>query len=368
MSGVFTLLSPLNLLFLIIGFGLLIGKARISGISFGIAGVLFLALLSGFLLTLLPQAADVSSINSTMNIFSRLGSSLFISVIGLQTGFSVKNKSPGVLRAFAIGVIVSLSGVMAMLCLRVVDQNTSDATLWGVLCGALTSSPGLSNVCELIDGGGDEAVWGYGCAYLFGVLVAVMFTKTIIPKGCGSIASKFPSPIQKHSHTELVLVCFTALPGNILSTVLSSLSNISVGATFCTLTVALFVGYIVKRNFSKLNVSLFALNTFRNFGLALFFAGTGFTTGTQITHIDLKTILYGMIISLSAILCGWLCGQVLFAPYKQNLAFVLAGGMTSSPAYGAINAHANESSDAHFSFAYLGALITLIISVQILVR
>lgn len=50
MSYLTTLLSPLNLLLLIIIVGLAIGRIRIKGISVGIAGILFVAIFVGFLM------------------------------------------------------------------------------------------------------------------------------------------------------------------------------------------------------------------------------------------------------------------------------------------------------------------------------
>ena len=50
MSYLITLLSPLNLLPLIIIVGLAIGRIRIKGISVCIAGILFVAIFVGFLM------------------------------------------------------------------------------------------------------------------------------------------------------------------------------------------------------------------------------------------------------------------------------------------------------------------------------
>ena len=47
---------------------------------------------------------------------------------------------------------------------------------------------------------------------------------------------------------------------------------------------------------------------------------------------------------------------------------LIAGGMTSSPAYGTVSATASDSSVNHFSAAYFGGVISLILAIQILVR
>ena len=86
---------PLNLLLLIIIVGLAIGRIRIKGISVGIAGILFAAIFIGFLMIkLFPNGNSeiIENAQSTLKIFSKLGTALFVSVIGLQTGFSIKKQ------------------------------------------------------------------------------------------------------------------------------------------------------------------------------------------------------------------------------------------------------------------------------------
>jgi predicted RNA-binding protein with PIN domain len=79
-------------------------------------------------------------------------------VIGLQTGFSIKNHSKNSVLAFVIGSFMSLSGVAVMLLLSLIDKSINYTFLLGILCGALTSTPGLSNVCERMGNGSENAV------------------------------------------------------------------------------------------------------------------------------------------------------------------------------------------------------------------
>ena len=178
MSCLTILLSPLNLLFFVIVAGLAIGRIRINGISVGIAGILFAAIFVGFLMNkLIPNESREIIVNaqSTLKTFSKLGTALFVSVIGLQTGFSIKNHSKSSMLAFVIGTLMTLSGVMVMLFLSLIDKSINYYSLLGILCGALTSTPGLSSVCELIERGNESAIMGYGCSYLFGVILVVFF-------------------------------------------------------------------------------------------------------------------------------------------------------------------------------------------------
>ena len=82
------LLSPFNLLFLIIVAGFAIDKIHIDHISLGVARILFASIFVGFLMNLLisgTNAEIISSAQSAMETFSKLGTSLFVLVIGPQT-------------------------------------------------------------------------------------------------------------------------------------------------------------------------------------------------------------------------------------------------------------------------------------------
>lgn len=112
------LLSQLNLLLFVIVAGLAIGRIRIKGISVGIAGILFAAIFVGFLMNkLIPNESReiIANAQSTLKTFSKLGTALFVSVIGLQTGFSIRNHSKESVFAFLIGALMSVSGVAVML-------------------------------------------------------------------------------------------------------------------------------------------------------------------------------------------------------------------------------------------------------------
>lgn len=310
----------------------------------------------------------ISNAQSTMKIFSKLGTSLFVSVIGLQTGFSIKNNSKESTIAFVIGSIMSLSGVVITLLISILDRSISFASLLGVLCGALTSTPALSSVCELVIYEKEDVVWGYGGSYLFGVIIVVFFAQMLSRSTVGIENEKTPiESVKSKLYPELMLISLVSLLGNIFGSINITSLNLSLGATASTLIVGLVIGYVVKKTDSD-KISSQCLNVFRNLGLALFFTGTGITTGMQKMTFEVKTVLYGVLITLTATLCGWLFCKIVSARYPLNKGFIIAGGMTSSPAYGAITSSASKLSANCFSFSYFGALISLLAALQIIAR
>lgn len=368
MSCLTILLSPLNLLFFIVVTGLIIGRIRIKSISLGIAGILFAAILVGFLMYLLiPEESKniIENAQSTLKTFSKLGTALFVSVIGLQTGFSVKNHSIISALAFVIGSLMSLSGIAVMLLISFLDRSMNYASLLGILCGALTSTPGLSSVCELIEKDSESAVLGYGCSYLFSVILVVFFAELSIVKGTkNKIKISQHQDIKSKIYPELILICLTALLGNVIGSIKISNLTLSLGTTACTLMIGLAVGYVSCKKCKQNLISDNCLKVFKNLGLAMFFAGTGFSTGSKYISFDIRTILYGLLITLTSIICGWGLCKLIKRKLPLHQEFIIAGGMTSSPAYGAIAPYATETSVNCFSFSYFGALISLIVFIQ----
>ena len=371
MHSLTTLLSPFNLLFLIILSGFAIGKIHIKHFSLDIAGILFASIFAGVIIRLCVSdihAEIILNAQSTMKIFSKLGTSLFVSVIGFQTGLTIKSNSISSVIAFVIGSFMSMSGITVMMLIYAVDKTISFSSLLGVLCGALTSTPGLSCVCELLETGSEKAVMNYGCAYFLGVVLVVLFTKVFSNNTKkGETRAEVSRYIQSKIYPEFMLICIVSLLGNIIGGIKIACLNITFGTTSSLLIVGLIVGFICSKASAEKYISAQCLNIFRSLGLALFFTGTGFATGIQSMEIDMKSVLYGALITLVAILFGKLLCKIASSRFEVYDGFIVAGGMTSSPAYGAISDKATETSINCFSFSYFGALITLILLLQIII-
>lgn len=247
-----------------------------------------------------------------------------------------------------------------MLVISWLDPSISRSLLLGTLCGALTSTPGLSSVCEWMGSGGDDAVLGYGSSYLLGVILVVFVVQVFPSQGEENNFQIDVQPnVKSKIYPELILICLVALLGDVLGSIRIASLTLSFGTTAGTLIAGLPIGYIFFKTSKAYLISVQCLNIFKTLGLALFFAGTGFSTGLQAIRFDVKTILYGVLITFAAIACGWILCKFIGRKYPLHTGFIIAGGMTSSPAYSTLSNLATELSINCFSFSYFGALFSL---------
>ncbi|MFT3690381.1 putative transporter [Paenirhodobacter sp.] len=151
------------------GLGLLLGTLQWRGVGLGIGGVLFAGIAVG-------HFADGMGLhfNAEMMEFVReFGLILFVFTIGIQVGpgFFAALQSTG-LRLNAAAAAIVLLGVAV----TVVMHYTSDIpmpVLLGLMSGAVTNTPGLGAVTQVLkDSGADAGApsLGYAVAYPFGIL------------------------------------------------------------------------------------------------------------------------------------------------------------------------------------------------------
>ena len=159
--------NPLFALFVIIALGFIVGNIKIWGFSFDVSAVLFVALLFGHFGVEIPQ------------IIERIGMVLFIFTVGIQAGpgFLGSFKKSGRKLAILASLIVVSGVVVAFLSMIIFDIDT--ALMIGILCGALTSTPGLTVAIDAT--ASPLASIGYGIAYPVGVVGVIVIIK-LIPK------------------------------------------------------------------------------------------------------------------------------------------------------------------------------------------
>jgi len=160
-------------LFLLIGLGMLVGRAKVKGVSLGAAAVLF----AGIALA----AAGVSKgvIVEVPAPLGTLGLAIFTFAIGIQSGpnfFHVIRNAVGplalMLMMFIIAAFAGLGIGRAL--------GMSAPMIAGTYAGAITNTPALAaagnaaTLAEYPDGAAIATV-GYAVAYLYGVIGMLFF-------------------------------------------------------------------------------------------------------------------------------------------------------------------------------------------------
>ena len=367
MAVLSNLLSPLSVAFIVIILGYLIGKIKFAKISLDLSSVLIVAVLTGWMLSVVASCSSIVNVieyEANMKFFSSFGTALFVSSIGLSTGGILDFRNKKDMKAIAIGSLMVCSAFVAMKIISVVDTNMSESKLLGALCGALTTTPGLSAACELENVLPNDIILGYGCAYLFGVIATVLFVQIISNKSVdtSNIGSKVKEPNEnKAALYGLLQIGSVVVVGRIIGNI--EIENFSLGSSGGMLCVGIVAGIIVKRvNFQK-SLKTKALAPFRNMGLVLFFVGNGIPAGMQFTSgVELKMIFYGVLMTIVPIISGIILYGLFFK--DRQLATTIAGGMTSTPAIGVLVEKSINISWSKYALAYFGALLTIVILIR----
>ena len=166
----------------VIAVGMMLGKLKFRGVSFGVAFILF----TGIVVAHFGFTGNIKTISFVQDF----GLILFVYSLGLQGG-------PSFFSSFAKGGIQMNRLAVLMIFLNIVvaigaylllfDRTDPDSfpMLVGVLSGAVTNTPGLGAAEEALrqmGGGTAEIANGYACAYplaVIGVIMVPMIVKAI---------------------------------------------------------------------------------------------------------------------------------------------------------------------------------------------
>lgn len=155
----------------VIAAGVLLGKIKVFGISLGVTFVLFVGILVGHF--------GFTGNTSILNFVQDFGLILFVFCIGLQVGpsfFSSFKKGGVAMNMIAVG-IVALNIAVALVIYFALQGRVDIPMMVGVLCGAVTNTPGLGAANEAltqINYTGPQIAMGYACAYPLGVMGIIL--------------------------------------------------------------------------------------------------------------------------------------------------------------------------------------------------
>ena len=162
---------------LVISLGVLLGRIRIFGVSLGVTFILFVGILMGHF--------GFTGNLQVINFVQDFGLILFVFCIGLQVGpsfFSSFKKGGVSMNLMAAGAIMLNIAVMVVLWLLLFEKEDLPMMV-GVLCGAVTNTPGLGAANEALGQlgySGPQIANGYACAYplaVVGIIGATILIK-----------------------------------------------------------------------------------------------------------------------------------------------------------------------------------------------
>ncbi len=381
-------LSVIFVAFAICALGYLLGRIEIKGISLGSAGVLLVALAFGVLCSFFPSFMIGettinlfnASLKSSYSTISSIGTALFVTAVGLIAGpkfFRTFNRKS--LSYILMGIIVIAAGAGMAVLLLMLDKGLTPAMAVGLLMGGLTSTPGLSAAQDVVDSADLSA--GYAIAYLFGVLGVVLFVQIMprllrvdIAKERESFVAAGAVTVKEDGKKRISVDPFGFFPfmlaialGVLIGSVKIPGINFSLGTSGGTLVAGLIVGHFGHIGPIDCRIKKETLNFFRELGLVLFLAGAGVKGGVEfIDKFNPVYFLYGAILTLIPMLLGFLLGKFVFKLSIFNNLGSITGGMTSTPALGAlISTAGTDDVSSAYAATYPIALVMVVLAAKV---
>lgn len=423
LNNLFNLSSDMTIaivgMFVITFLGYLLGRVVIKGVFLGTAGVFLVALLFGYLFTLeglldIPILKEFFIKDSSENIVSyykmveTMGLIMFVTAVGFIAGpnfFSdfKKNAKSYIL----LGVIIVVVGSVIALFFSLVP-GIGSAYSTGILSGALTSTPAFAASKAVVGAEYEGLVaLGHAVAYPVGVIGVVLFVQ-LVPK---ALKVNIEEERKKIRDTKLqneagdnapwkgklikgrliiddlglAAIAIAIVLGILLGAVKIPLTSAGFDGTVFTLgntggplIMALILGHFGAIGRISLRVSEHTLVVLREFGLVLFLIGAGVEGGVELVE-QIAASEYGIML----VVYGFLAGAVMtFAPMFVGL-FVakniikmpvfnylgsITGGMTSTPALGAlIKVSGTDDVAGAYASTYPIALVLVVILTQFIV-
>lgn len=236
--------------------------------------------------------------------------------------------------------------------------------------------------------GSAAASVGYGVAYPFGVVGVVLFVQLIpkllradIPAEVARI-TLVPPPrppqaaachkIDSYGLCGFALAALTGLALGKLSLPLPGGAHFALGASGGPLLTGLLLGHWGRLGPISLEVKREALNPLRELGLILFLIGAGLQAGNGFVEVlrqyGVMLFVLGALITLLPLAVAYVLARRLFKLELFNALGSLCGGMTSTPALGAlISVTGSDAVTTAYATTYPAALICVVLASQFIV-
>ena len=361
-------------LFIIATLGYMLGRIKIFGLNFGTSGVILVALVFGHFGFEVPA------------IVKDLGLVLFVGSVGLIAGpiFFAGFKKQALAYMVISVTIIGTGALATLLCVKLL--NIPPVLGLGIMCGAMTSTPGLGAAIDAT--GSNLASVGYGVAYPFGVVGAVLFVQLVpiigkynIDEENRKLNEKYANhkadntnkkPLKNLSGSDFMFFSLSMVFGFILGGIeipLPGGNAFSLGTAGGPLLSGLIFGHFGRIGNISIAIPKATLETFRELGLMLFLLGAGTGAGNGFVSIvsehGIKLFIMGIIITLSSVSSGFFVANNIFKLSLFDSLGGVCGGNTSTPSLGALlNVAKNDNVVAPYAAAYPLSLICIVLVCQ----
>jgi putative transport protein len=400
-----TMALTLFFIFAIIAIGYLLGKISIKGITLGSAAIFIVALVAGHFLNLgldtiwatVDDAGEKvnswSSVKPYFSMLQNLGLMLFVTSVGLIAGPTFfKNLRKNFKSYVFLGVVIIAAGAGTCALITLFAPNMNSAMSVGLLSGALTSTPAFAAAQNALDGSEfyDQIAVGHGVAYPFGVIGVVLFVQ-IVPKMLKVDMAKErellvsgDTGVKKNSGKKLFEMdkfglgafALTIMLGLILGSInipLGGGNSFNLGTTGGPLIIGLIFGHFGRLGNLSLKVREDVLGLLQELGLIFFLIGAGVDGGREfvstLSEYGAILFLWGALMTLVPLLLGFVIAKYVLKLSILNNLGSLTGGMTSTPALGAlINVSGTPNVASAYAATYPIALIVVVLASQFLTK
>ncbi len=409
--NVFGLPALLTGIFIVTSLGYLLGRITIKGVNLGTAGVFLVAILFGYLCTLIPEDIPVLNAlrleegkgNTTYfkSVIQNVGLVLFVGSVGFIAGPKFFRDFKKNFKTYILmGIVVILIGTAVAVIFTIVSPYGSD--FWaGILSGSLTTTPGYSAAQEAmkelfdnVPGVDAQVTVGHAIAYPFGVVGVVLFVQLLPkfikadmahersllkPEIIASTEKKEEKKLFKCDDFGFTALAIAIVSGLILGGIKIPLFNginFSLGTTGGVLIMCLVFGHFGRIGRLSMQIPESTIKTLKELGLMLFLIGAGVDGGVSLVSAiggDAGIVVWGfaggVIITLIPMVVGFFLGKyILKLPLLSNLGSI-TGGMTSTPALGTLISTA-ETDDVAGAYAstYPIALVLIVIACNLMIN
>lgn len=372
--------SPIVIVFTIAALGYLVGSVQIKGLSLGTSGILLVALVFGHFNLMAPD------------VLKNIGLICFVTAVGFIAGPTFfRNFKKSAIFYVILGIVIILSGALTCVVSMTLGKIDTDLAV-GMMSGALTSTPGLAAAKEATAhyANGGRAAIGYGIAYPFGVVGVVLFVQ-LIPKllkiDIEKERERLNAIAQASGKTEgakkeykllddfgLLAFAIAAIFGYIIGKITIPLpggAQFSLGTSGGPLLAGLIMGHFAHIGPVSISVPKKTLDVVRELGLALFLMGAGTEAGAGFVEVlkdqGIALFLWGIAMTLVPMIVGYILAVILVKMDVLSALGSICGGMTSTPALGALMSMAKtESVASAYAATYPLALIMVVLCCQFL--